>query len=189
MRINKTASKKYPVMILVTMASLLVIGYLIYAYVTKDSWPFREAGQTNSSSTKNPTTTSDETNESASSSNTTGTNTSSSTENKTPTQYETSSSDNNSLVVTINYSQVIGDSLQVRVTIDRVLSSGTCSLTLTGASGTTVSRTAELAANPSSSTCQGFNIPVAELSSGKWTIMLDVSSGDLSGTASSEITI
>ncbi len=76
--------------------------------------------------------------------------------------------------------------LTIRVTIDQFISqAGTCTLSLTHAtSGKVVTKTAPTFDNPSSSTCQGFDVPLSELSSGNWRINIKVKSQDKLGEIS-----
>ena len=107
----------------------------------------------------------------------------------TPKQYEGDSPNtSNSLTGVINYKSVVDGNLTLRVTIDQSLTSGTCSLKLTSA-GKTVTRSASIITNPSSSTCEGFSVPVSELSSGQWTIEITVTSGGRTGTFKDKVTI
>lgn len=71
--------------------------------------------------------------------------------------------------------------LTIRVTINQFLSeAGTCSLILNNGNET-FNDSASTANNPSSSTCQGFDIPLNKLSSGKWSIKIKVKAGDKAG--------
>ena len=99
-----------------------------------------------------------------------------------PPAYEgVDANQSSSLTGTITYSSVSGSSLVIRTAIDQTLSSGTCQLTLTNGNRV-VTKTSSIAPNPSSSTCEGFDIAVSELSSGKWDISIEISSGDKTGT-------
>lgn len=90
------------------------------------------------------------------------------------------------LTGSINYSAVAGNSLIIRTTINQIVSSGTCDLTLSNGTKN-VTRSSAIAQNPSSSTCQGFDIPVAELDTGTWSINIKISGdgkvGDLTGSS------
>lgn len=88
----------------------------------------------------------------------------------------------------ITAKSVMGDSLIIRNTIDQLVGSGTCTLTLTSGSKT-VTKTAEIVQNPSSSTCAGFDVPFAELGKGSWNIEIKVSSGDKSMTLKETVNI
>lgn len=83
-----------------------------------------------------------------------------------------------SLNATQNDSQIIVDTL-----IQDVLNNGICTLTVSSGSQQ-ITKTAEVFANPSSSSCQGFSLQKNELPIGNWTIKLTVSSSNQSGTAS-----
>ena len=108
---------------------------------------------------------------------------------ETPKQYEGDNPNTDkSLTGIINYKSVADGNLTLRVTIDQSLTSGTCSLKLTSA-GKTVTRSAPVVANPSSSTCEGFSVPVSELSSGQWAIEITVTSGSRTGTFKDKVTI
>lgn len=78
--------------------------------------------------------------------------------------------------------------LQARVQIDPLISDGSCTLTLTK-DGDTITKTAAVHAMASISTCQGFDVPVSELSSGTWNLTLSVTSGSASGSASTSTQI
>lgn len=93
-----------------------------------------------------------------------------------------------SLTGVINYAGVSNDTLMIRTTINQSLSSGTCNLSISNGSKT-VTRSSQIAPNPSSSTCEGFDIPASELGSGNWTITIKVTSGDRSGELKGNTTI
>lgn len=78
--------------------------------------------------------------------------------------------------------------LQVRTQISRVINTGQCTLTLTR-QGKTVTKTADIQATASASTCKGFDIPVSELSIGSWDVTLTYENDTLVGTDSEKITI
>ena len=112
---------------------------------------------------------------------------------KTPQQYDTSASSDSSsdrLTGSINYKSVIGSTLSIRATIDQSVTSGTCNLTLINqGSGKTVTKSATIITNPSSSTCNGFDIPTSELGSGNWNITIDLSSNDKNGKITDTVSI
>lgn len=78
--------------------------------------------------------------------------------------------------------------LQVRTQISRVVNTGQCTLNLTK-SGKTVTKTADIQALASTSTCKGFDIPVSELSAGSWNATLTYEDDTLFGTTSRVIAI
>lgn len=71
--------------------------------------------------------------------------------------------------------------LIIRVVIDQFLSGGQCELNLVGQSGESYSGSAQVINNPSSSTCEGFDVPLEKLSSGRWTIAISVKSNNKTG--------
>lgn len=95
---------------------------------------------------------------------------------------------NETLSIVIPYKNVEGSNLKITAEIDGVLSTGTCTLTLKNNS-VTIEKTASVTTYASSSTCQGFSVPVSELPSGTWSISLQVISGDKSGTVTAEVSI
>lgn len=104
---------------------------------------------------------------------------------KTPQSYESPSLDG-----VINFKSVADDMLTIRATINQSISAGTCSLTLTrNTDKKQVLKSAEIVQNPSSATCKGFDVPVSELGSGKWDIVIEVTSGNKTGKINGEITI
>lgn len=103
--------------------------------------------------------------------------------------YEGENTNNSqSLTGVITYTGVTDGTLMIRTTINQTISTGTCRLTLSKGSKT-VTRDSGIAQNPSSSTCQGFDVSTAELGSGKWNITITITSGDRSGELKGNVTI
>lgn len=92
-----------------------------------------------------------------------------------------SANKSDSLTGAINYSAVAGDNLVIRTTINQSISSGSCKLTLRNG-GKVVTKTSGIVQNPSSSSCEGFNVPTSELGSGNWSIEIAISGGGKTGT-------
>ena len=55
--------------------------------------------------------------------------------------------------------------------------------------GQTYSNSVELQAGPSTSSCKGFNVPLSQLSPGKWTINIHYEDNNVTGDTEGEITI
>ena len=103
-------------------------------------------------------------------------------EKERPPQYEgPSSTISETLTGSINYSAVAGNTLIIRTTINQMVSSGFCEITLSNGSKR-VTKSSGLVQNPSSSTCQGFDIPTSELGAGNWNISIKVSGDGKTGT-------
>jgi len=106
-----------------------------------------------------------------------------------PKQYEGDNPNKSStLTGVVSYKSVSGGILVIRTTINQTLSSGKCQLTLSNGSKT-VSRSSDLVMNPSSSSCNGFDVPTAELGSGNWNIEIKVSSGNRTGVIKDSVRI
>jgi hypothetical protein len=82
------------------------------------------------------------------------------------------------------------DALHIRALISGVVSSGTCTLTLTKSS-VNHTFTAGIQPGPSTSTCQGFDLSISQqqLSVGTWAISVNVDAPSVQATASSQVTI
>ncbi|HRF28121.1 MAG TPA: hypothetical protein PL051_00560 [Candidatus Saccharibacteria bacterium] len=78
--------------------------------------------------------------------------------------------------------------LYVRNEIAGVYQSGTCTLTLVNGSKT-VKKTAGVQALAKTSTCKGFNIPVSELSSGTWDLILSVTINDMTADDTAKVAL
>lgn len=90
--------------------------------------------------------------------------------------------------ITITASNQNGSIYQVRTLINVVVSDGTCTLTLTNGNHT-VAKSSGVQANPSSSTCQGFDVPVSELSPGDWDLTVTFSNETHQAKTSKTVTI
>ena len=106
-----------------------------------------------------------------------------------PTTIPGSTLKNVELLITSANQDQSGSPLHVGTQISAVVDTGTCSLTLTKAGETTVTKTAGAQALASTSTCQGFDIPSSELSVGTWQILLGYSSSTLTGSATKDVVI
>jgi len=95
----------------------------------------------------------------------------------------------NTVGVSITAANQNGSMLQIRALINTVTSSGSCTLTLTKSGSPTVTKTANVQALPSSSTCQGFDVPVAELSSGTWAATVQYNNGATKGSATQNVVV
>lgn len=82
-----------------------------------------------------------------------------------------------------------GDTVLIRTTIGIIATEGTCVLNMNGPDGKTYRGSTGIQAMSSTSTCKGFNVPLSELSSGKWTITISVKSAGAYGSATAEATL
>lgn len=111
---------------------------------------------------------------------------------KTPARYETSDPNvGTDLTGSISYVDVQGNNYLIRANIDQYLTSGTCALTMTPRdfTGATIKRTADIITSASTSTCDGFDIPLTEVEIGTYDVKIVLTSGSKSGQITSESTI
>lgn len=99
---------------------------------------------------------------------------------KTPVKYEGEGAATDSITGVITYVAANPSNFVIRVSIDQYLTDGTCELVLSGPSSYTA--TAPVAPEASTSTCQGFDIPLSALTPGEYDIRINITSGSLAGT-------
>lgn len=109
-------------------------------------------------------------------------------EEKKVVQYDgTDPNKNNDLTGVITYAGASGNNLMIRVNIDQYLSDGSCSLSLLSNGGVVYGDTAKIVASASTATCEGFDIPVSEVGSGNYEIVINLSSYDKTGAIKGEV--
>ena len=89
----------------------------------------------------------------------------------------------------ITYAGVNGGKLIVRVNIDQYLEEGTCGLVLSRGGAELYSESASVVGGPSTSTCEGFDVPVDELGNGEVRIIVNLESGSKKGEIMGGVTI
>ena len=88
----------------------------------------------------------------------------------------------------ITFAGVFGDKLTIRVNVDQYLENGACELLLLKENDTIYNSVANIVGNASTSTCEGFDIPVSELEeSGQMTIKIKLDSGERTGVIIGEV--
>ena len=109
---------------------------------------------------------------------------------KTPEQYEGQDVNQlNKLTGTITYSEKSGDKYRIRVNINQFLKlPGTCKLTVTSASTIVHTQTVSIISNPSSGSCEGFDIPLSGIPSGDLYIKIEVNANQKTGLIEGRIT-
>lgn len=91
--------------------------------------------------------------------------------------------------VTITAASQNGNVFQIRALISAVENTGTCTLTMTRPNATTVTLISDIQSLPESSTCKGFDVPIAELSAGGWQATITYDSATLTGSSKKNVTI
>lgn len=82
----------------------------------------------------------------------------------------------------ITYAGVNGENLMVRANVDQYLTQGECELTLLRGGDTIYSSIADIISSVATSTCDGFDVPVAELGGGDIEIIINLSADERVGT-------
>ena len=111
--------------------------------------------------------------------------------NKTPVKHEGDSPNHSSgLTGSITYADISEDKLIIRVNIDQLVGeNGTCVLTLSRAGYKDITKSVNTMDNPSSSTCQGFDVPLREIYSGIWQVKIELSAGGKLGAITGEVNV
>lgn len=89
----------------------------------------------------------------------------------------------------ITYAGVSGDNVIIRVNIDQYLNGGTCNLILIQNGESRYGAEARIIDSASTSTCEGFNVPVAALVPGKYQIQINLSSERKTGSIMGEVNL
>lgn len=98
------------------------------------------------------------------------------------------SSPDTSFIITAKNVNASSSILQIRTLLSEIVSQGTCTLTLTKGSSS-VSRSVATQAGPADSTCQGFDIPLSELSNGTWNIKITLVSQNINKVVEDKIDV
>jgi len=184
---SQKRSNKKPLVIIVSIFIAIVAGWLFYAHHYQ-TWPFHSADKPKTSPTSHKIDYSPPSDDQTKS----GADVKSqiaddSKDSKSPTE-SPSTTQQDTLGVTITTVQP-GQTVRVRAIIDAVASSAKCTLNMTGPNGKTYSATASVQPMASSSTCQGFDIPMTSLASGDWKVTITVTDGTITGSATTEKTL
>ena len=89
----------------------------------------------------------------------------------------------------VTYAGVNGDKLMIRVNIDQYLDSGECKLSLSRNGTIIYNDVASVVGSASTSTCEGFDVPIGGIGSGAVNIVINVQSGGKVGAISGEANI
>lgn len=94
-----------------------------------------------------------------------------------------------SLTGVVSYAGVSGENLIVRVNIDQYLTGGDCTMELKRDGATFYTKSTTIESSVSTSTCNGFSVPVAEVGTGKLVVEITLKSGDKYGKLEREVNI
>ena len=186
MRLLQKKSKKNLIITLSIVGMLVIISIIAYLFMS----PKADQQESNSSSTRS---------QSNNKSDNSSTDNSISTDSNTTVEHEAEKdiqppyegenpNSSPSLTGVINYKSVTDGTLIIRTTINQMLSSGTCNLTMTNGAKT-ITKSSGITQNPSSSSCEGFDIPTSELGSGDWKIDITITNGDRTGNITDSVSL
>lgn len=110
---------------------------------------------------------------------------------KTPEKYEGQDVNQlEKLTGTITYSAKAADNYRIRVNIDQFLKlPGTCKLTVLSAGKVVYTDSVSVISNPSSGTCEGFDIPLSRLTSGDYDLKIEINANQKTGIIEGRATI
>lgn len=183
----RSPRKKIALITVVIVAAILA-GALVYAYTAK-RWPFpssssaADKGINYAPPTDAQSNATGSTKQNSSSTETTGSDPS---PNPTPAANAGQKPSVNMTVTAANQSS---GTLYIRMLIETISSTGTCTLSMTGPNSRTYNATSGVQAGPSTSTCQGFNVPVSSLVSGQWHAVINYADSSVQASASKDITV
>ena len=110
---------------------------------------------------------------------------------KTPEKYEGQDVNQlEKLTGTITYSAKTTDKYRILVNIDQFLKlPGTCMLSVISAGKVVYNDYVNIISNPSSGSCEGFDIPLTKLSPGEYNIKIEVNANQKTGIIEGKVTI
>lgn len=177
MQVRKKSKKKLVIVSLIVTTLLIAGGIAVYLLLSpskgqNSNTPAKDTSETTKKLANPDTETSAETN---------NTKALEAEKNIQPSYEGENVNNSESLTGVVSHKSVTGSNLIIRTTINQTLSSGECKLTLVNGQKT-ITRTSDIAQNPSSSSCEGFDVPTSELGNGTWSISITITSGDRTGT-------
>ena len=89
----------------------------------------------------------------------------------------------------VTYAGRIDDRIVIRVNIDQYLNEGKCDLHLVSDGIEEYNDTVGIIGSASTATCEGFDVPIAGMGSGRYDIIINMSSGDKKGVIRGEVNI
>ncbi|MBR3176100.1 PLDc_N domain-containing protein [Candidatus Saccharibacteria bacterium] len=89
----------------------------------------------------------------------------------------------------VTYAGVLGNDLMIRVNIDQYLSGGSCGLSLIRDDVVQYSNVVNVVDSAATATCEGFNVPIAEIGSGSYQIIIKITSGEKVGVIRGEVNV
>lgn len=101
---------------------------------------------------------------------------------KTPTQYEGEDpNEQEELSGSITYAGLMNGNVAIRVNIDQFLSEGNCELSIVKGKEVVYNENTRIVSSASTSTCEGFDFKSPAVTSGKYSVIIRITSGEKSG--------
>ena len=105
-------------------------------------------------------------------------------------QYEGEDPNNSGVLTgTLTYSGVTNGMLVIRMSIDQYVGAGTCDLALMRSGETVYKSVANVRGDASTSTCEGFDVPVSELGPGSLEVVINITADGKTGVIRGEADI
>lgn len=89
----------------------------------------------------------------------------------------------------MTYLGVSGDDLVARVNVDQYLTSGSCEIRIIRSGEVLYNEVVSVIDSAATSTCEGFNVPLSELSTGQMQVEIKIEAGERAGVISGEVEI
>ena len=110
-------------------------------------------------------------------------------EEKTPQYDGESPNKSETLTGMITYANVMDGELVIRTNIDQFLQTGSCNLVISRNGVTYYTSTVGIQESVTTSTCDGYKIPIGELSEGDFSVEIGLESGEKSGKITGRVRI
>lgn len=185
---NRKSTSKKNAVITIAIVIVLTLGASVAYLAIAKKWFFAPANQQKNNKSINYDPPTNEQKNAAGSSKNGSSESQGSDQSPAPTPPSTSGG-KATVDMTITAANQTSGTLYIRTLIQTIRSTGTCTLSMTESSGKTYAATAGVQANPSTSTCQGFNVPVSALAPGDWHIVIDFEDSSIKAVASKDMTI
>lgn len=180
-KINKNTKKSFKIPIILFATSAIIVGGLLYLkpnLLSRESVTSNTTKQPSPSTEKNLNSADKSTIEPTSSPNS-KTETPNSDNPITPSKSSTDSS--RQVVQVVASSNKDSSTLYIRGGVNYPVRDGECTVTLTGPNRNTINKTTPIMPGPASADCKTIQIPLSELTTGKWSFTLKYTSPEFFG--------
>lgn len=187
---NRYSDKKRGLTVATIIGALLVVA-LIFMYITKTGlfMPIASNNNDNTSLSKDEKSAADTTKQQATENAKNNTDGTAGNPLPPPTPPPSGSTAKPTVGLDITSINQGATTLHIRTIVQTISSNGTCSLSMDGPSGKKYTVKVDSQALPSSSTCKGFDIPLASLAKGSWTATVTYEDASVTATATKEVTV